>query len=410
MSSMIEVRLFGSLRVRRRDGSVVDPHEWKTSKTRDLLRILALRSGTVVPAEQLVEWLWPDVDAKKGAASLRTAVSQVRRTLGEDCVERLQSGLALNGVWVDTKAFDSLTAEARRHFAEGDLAAGVAAARQALALHVGELGEDEPYAAWLSLEREHLSIERAELLVEVAEAARRLGWYLEALAFARRAVEAEPAREAAHRVIMFTHHRLGERGLALQAYEDCREVLVERFGADPSRQTRDLHLQILADDEDDAEVVAFAGPGAEVAVPAAEVAHPARMLEAVPICAAPAEEPEHVIERARRILAPAGSGVLDAIAVLDGGATVELISATIGLDREAVVGALQQLEDLFVLDAAQDGTYAFRSPVLQQAAVSWLRPSTRRTLQERAASSRGLSLITDTGAARQPVRAAGSAA
>ena len=41
----IEVRLLGPLQVRRADGSLVHPQEWRTGKTVDLLRLLATRAG-----------------------------------------------------------------------------------------------------------------------------------------------------------------------------------------------------------------------------------------------------------------------------------------------------------------------------------------------------------------------------
>jgi DNA-binding SARP family transcriptional activator len=250
---MVEIRLFGALRVRRCDGSVVGPQEWRTSKTRDLMRILALRVDTVVSTERLVDALWPDVDPKHGAASLRTAVSRVRRTLGVDCIERRQSGLVLHDTWVDSRAFVTLADEARRRLADGELADGVRLAREALGLYVGDLGADEPYAAWLSLEREHLAVQRIDLLLELADASFRLGLYRDALAHARHGLLLQPANERAHRTVIRAHHRLGERGLALEAFERCRGVMVDHFGIEPSRATQSLHLDVLVDDPEETE-------------------------------------------------------------------------------------------------------------------------------------------------------------
>jgi DNA-binding SARP family transcriptional activator len=253
METMIEIRLFGALRVRRRDGSVVRPQEWRTSMTRDLVRILALGGGTVVATERLVDTLWPGVDPRKGAASLRTAVCQVRRTLHEDCIERRQSGLVLHDVWVDSRSFVTLAAEARRRLADDDLAGGIRLARDALGLYVGDLGADEPYAAWLSLEREHLAVQRIDLLLEVAEASQRLGRYRDALAHARHALLLQPSSERAYRAVMRAHHRLNERGLALQTFEHCRGALVDHFGIQPSQETRSVHLELLVDPVEETE-------------------------------------------------------------------------------------------------------------------------------------------------------------
>ncbi|MSP22149.1 MAG: hypothetical protein EXR66_03915 [Dehalococcoidia bacterium] len=38
---------------------------------------------------------------------------------------------------------------------------------------------------------------------------------------------------------------LGNRAEALRVYEDCRELLVTEFGANPSRETQALYLELL---------------------------------------------------------------------------------------------------------------------------------------------------------------------
>ena len=51
----VEIRLLGSLRVRRGDSSVVDASEWRTGKTLDLLRLLALDADDLSKVEPLSE-------------------------------------------------------------------------------------------------------------------------------------------------------------------------------------------------------------------------------------------------------------------------------------------------------------------------------------------------------------------
>ena len=52
--------MLGALEVRRPDGTVVDCREWRTGKTLDLLRILALRLDWPTPVGVLIGVLWPD--------------------------------------------------------------------------------------------------------------------------------------------------------------------------------------------------------------------------------------------------------------------------------------------------------------------------------------------------------------
>ena len=109
----IEIRLLGPLRVRRSDGSLVDPHEWRTRKTAELLMLLALHAGEPVPADRLLEALWPDAPPDRGRASLRTALSRLRSALREDPFDRDPRGPVLSGVWVDSQVFDELAIHPR---------------------------------------------------------------------------------------------------------------------------------------------------------------------------------------------------------------------------------------------------------------------------------------------------------
>src|SRR5680860_1424149 len=170
-----EIRLLGPLRVRRADGSLVDHAAWRTRKTVDLLRLLAVRVGQPVPVEVLVECLWPDVPEERGRASLRTAASTIRSVLGRDCLERRLGGLVMRDAWVDAVAFTALAREARSCVREKMPSRAVAVAREAEALYLDDFRADDENGAWASHEREVLSETYRNLLEDKADAALSLG-------------------------------------------------------------------------------------------------------------------------------------------------------------------------------------------------------------------------------------------
>ena len=110
---------------------MVDNAEWRTGKTADLVRLLTLAAGRPARVDSLLETLWPGAEEAKARASLRTATSQIRRTLDADCIERSFDGLALTGVWSDVESFLSLVAAARAKSREGFKAQVVRLAREA---------------------------------------------------------------------------------------------------------------------------------------------------------------------------------------------------------------------------------------------------------------------------------------
>lgn len=243
-----EIRVLGGLRVRRADGSLVDPRAWRTGKTADLVRLLALRSMDTVPVDTLLEALWPDVDEEHGRASLRTAVAQVRRVLGQDSVERRLGGLGLRGVWVDAVAFGSLAREARRLAAAGQPARLVTVTREAEALYLGEFRAHSDRADWALAEREALAGAYRSLLLDAADAAVELGWMRDAVEFATRSLADDPCSERASRALMLGYDGVGETSRALREFERCRVALADELGVDPSAPTRAVHVKLLAAD------------------------------------------------------------------------------------------------------------------------------------------------------------------
>jgi DNA-binding SARP family transcriptional activator len=240
-----QIALLGGLRVRRDDGSPVDSRDWRTGKTADLLRLLALSAGEPVPRDTLLAALWPAVDRTRAQASLRTAASQIRSVLGRGCLARDAAGLVLCGALVDVHAFRTLVRDARRLITAGEPAAALDAARAADALHRGELSAHDTTSEWVTAERRSLADLHRGMLRDGAAAALTCGLTWEAYELARRAVEADPFSESASRLLMRACADLGETSLALQEYDRCRTRLADELGADPSPATTDLFLTLL---------------------------------------------------------------------------------------------------------------------------------------------------------------------
>jgi DNA-binding SARP family transcriptional activator len=241
----IRIYLLGNLEVVRPDGSIVDPHLWRTSKTMDLLRLLALANGQVVRTDSLLDKLWPTVSVDRGRASLRTASSQVRRAVGAPCVVRRPDGLALEGAWVDIHALLHTSRRVQQAVLDARHADVVAVVAGAEGLYRGEFHAHDDDSDWARTEREHLLRVRQEMLTEAALAALELRRFREALDFASSAVDLDWTAETPHRALMRAHAGLGEIGSALRVFETYRAHLAEELGADPSRQTLDLHLRLL---------------------------------------------------------------------------------------------------------------------------------------------------------------------
>lgn len=245
----LEVRVLGPLEVIRTDGSLVDPGAWRTGKTMDLLRILALENDQPVRTSSLVGLLWPDVDSEHGRGSLRTAASTIRAAVGQDVVARRHGDLVLVSTNVDVDDYRDLVAAVSRATARGDDQEALLLIEAAETLYRGDFRASDDGQRWATFARDELRRLRQTSLLDATTCALRLGDFRGAIDLAHATVRLDPASESAHRALMRAHAELGEVGQALMVFEDYRERLSDELGIDPSRETKDLHLRILQDQE-----------------------------------------------------------------------------------------------------------------------------------------------------------------
>jgi DNA-binding SARP family transcriptional activator len=275
MVDELEIRLFGPLAVVR-GGRPLPEAAWHSRQERRLLGALLTHRGAAIPAERLIDWLWPGGGASAG--TLRSAVSNLRRALEPDAAARAphryiltrQGGYAWNTAsrtWIDV---DEFLAALRP--ADGQRAPTLAALERAVALYRGDYLADEPDAPWAAAERERLHERYLAAVQLLAEARLAAGDAAAAIEAARRGLEREPLREPLWRALMLAQARAGDTAGALQSYERYRQALDEALGAAPSLQTRELHGAILRGEIERAAPRAFARAEAAPVAPPAETA------------------------------------------------------------------------------------------------------------------------------------------
>ena len=245
----LRVRLFGRFDVLRAGGPV-DDAAWTTQKARALVKLLLLHRPGGLHDEQLVEWLWPEHDADRGRASLKTAVKLARRAL-EPWLEGGAShflrreGRALRfadaGVWVDLDEHAHLTARARSHSAAGRIDEAVAALGEATALYRGDLLDPEDrYEAWAEPARERWRRAQREALVELSHLLAARGDYEPAAVSMRAVIALDPLHEGAYRDLIRYALLRGRRDEALATYQECARALERGLGVSPEPATRRL--------------------------------------------------------------------------------------------------------------------------------------------------------------------------
>jgi DNA-binding SARP family transcriptional activator len=102
------------------------------------------------------------------------------------------------------------------------------------------------YDDWVLLERERLRQLRLHALESLAEIAIERRRYGRAIDIALTAIQADPLRESAHRVLIRAHAAEGNAGAAVRQYREYCRLAHEELDLGPSRELRDLVADVIA--------------------------------------------------------------------------------------------------------------------------------------------------------------------
>jgi predicted ATPase/DNA-binding SARP family transcriptional activator len=209
---------------------------------RAVLAALLARRGEVVDFDALVEQLWPDGAPPSASTSLRTYVSRLRRTLGDDLVSR-GGGYVLDvpADAVDAGRFEALLVRS------GEEPAVVAATtlQEGLATWGGRAFGAESDLELVRGEARRLDELRGVARQALADAHLRAGDTGRAAAVAEALLADEPLREGAWVTLVRALVRAGRSGEGLRAAQRAREALAVA-GLEPSPEVLAAERDALA--------------------------------------------------------------------------------------------------------------------------------------------------------------------
>ncbi|HEX6232412.1 MAG TPA: BTAD domain-containing putative transcriptional regulator [Jiangellaceae bacterium] len=119
---VIVIGVLGALEVRRDGTPLIIPG----AKPREILTLLGLNAGRVVPADVIQDVLWGDEPPRTAHKALQTHISALRRALGVAALVTEGPGWRLGtGTTTDAAAFESAVSAARRAVDGGRPAAAI---------------------------------------------------------------------------------------------------------------------------------------------------------------------------------------------------------------------------------------------------------------------------------------------
>jgi DNA-binding SARP family transcriptional activator/transcriptional regulator with XRE-family HTH domain/tetratricopeptide (TPR) repeat protein len=241
---------------------------------RAVLGMLALRAGTAVHRQELVDAVWGDDPPAAAINQVQAYVGRLRQILDAGRGHRDPDGLLLSAGTsyrlrvdageLDWLAFRRMLAQATRYVATGDLLAGSEQYEQALALWHGDPLDDidsmRRGTAVAALRRAW-----SAAVAGYANVALHAGRPATVLPYLWALVEQEPLDENAHALLMRALVGSAKPAAALEVFAAIRDRLGTQLGIRPGRQLAELHVRILREELPDPGAAASPVPAVDPA-------------------------------------------------------------------------------------------------------------------------------------------------
>ena len=219
----------------------VDRSGLRQRKAGELFMILVLAPTHSMAADQVIEILWPEREPEAAQSFLHQATSGLRRALEPELPEKFPSRymtveegqISLNipgGSQID---FEEFEAACRNHEWE-----------KSLALYSGDFLPNYLYSDWSVLQRQRLSYQYQQALLNQAETWMRCGEFRQALDACEQVLALEPWQEKAALLGMTACLENGDRATARRIYQRLEKSLKEELDIEPQAELQKLYRSI----------------------------------------------------------------------------------------------------------------------------------------------------------------------
>ncbi|MET8944901.1 AfsR/SARP family transcriptional regulator [Streptomyces sp. NPDC004542] len=253
----MKIQVLGPLSAEVNGGSIVPT----AAKPRQILSLMALYPGRVIPVPMLMEEIWGSEPPQSALTTLQTYILQLRRRLGtamgpsapgsaKEVLATRHGGylLQIPDGSVDVHDYERLMREGQAAFEVGNNAVSAERFRAALDLWSGPALVDVRVGPILQIEVLRLEESRLVTVERRIDADLRLGRHAELLAELTDLTARHPQHEGLHSQVMVALYRSGRQAAALEVYRKLRVRLIDELGVEPSPQLQRLHQAMLTVD------------------------------------------------------------------------------------------------------------------------------------------------------------------
>jgi SARP family transcriptional regulator, regulator of embCAB operon len=252
--TVLDINVLGPLDARVNGQSIVPD----AAKPRQVLALLAMRAGQVVPMSDLIEELWEEHKPRAAVGTIQTYILALRRriqtALPEDAGDEAKSILStrrrgymldIPPTNVDAHRYHSLATAGEKALADRDYESASRMLHTALECWRGPALVDVNTGPCLGIELTWLEQSRLVAMESRVEADLHLGRHHQILGELAELTARYPLHEMLCAQYMTALTACGQRWRALEAFRTLRKNLVATLGLEPSVHVHRLHRAIL---------------------------------------------------------------------------------------------------------------------------------------------------------------------
>lgn len=245
----LAVYCFGSFRVFD-DGQLVD--SWNGNKCKSVFKYLVTHREQPIHREILMDLFWPDEEPEAARRNLYQAIYMMRQALQNSspdfshvlCEDSCYGFNPEMELWVDSEAFDHHYQTGLQLENQGRTREAIQEYEAADSLYEGEFLAEDIYEEWTLIQRENLKHAHLDILDRLSQHYWRQEQFSLCVTYCQKILYEDSCREDAHRRLMLTYLRQGQRHLALRQYHRCVEALQQELGVSPMPATVELYQKI----------------------------------------------------------------------------------------------------------------------------------------------------------------------
>lgn len=218
------------------NGAAVNPGAKPSTRSLDILRVLAIAKDHACSLQDIYEWLWPDAEGDQAKAACEQALHRLRKLLStSDLIVQREARLYLSAqhTWVDLVDWERKLTLALRTSQE-------AVMQRALDEFGGPLFHSERAAAWALPAIERVRSKFIELAGRLARKLEAQGNHAGARAVFLRAIDRYPTSAVCYEGLIRNRLAMQDQAGALEDYERYLRVIRSTREATPSPAIRSL--------------------------------------------------------------------------------------------------------------------------------------------------------------------------